>query len=322
MSNVRVLDTPIPSAELFLESTHATRSDATGSRCVWNLPHSGLSAPSNVVQLGVVATASIPISFYNCPVGSVLTLSQAGYSKTVPLVSGNYSLTQFLSHVDELLRDCGWAYTDGDGVAHTRPTLAWSARTNKITFAHTAALTLGAGSTIQRLLGFTPGRDHVGTTTLTSDSCCDVRGHHMLYLNANFVSNHMSTIVGSTRTIAHIPVTVGVYATEIWRSSGGTACVIPNHTSHLELSLCDSLGAPIALNRMAWSVTLRVDYVYAAVLLLPTQLDPSALAWSHSYRAAVAKKQLAANAARQTAIAQSQARVHKISLLQKIIAAN
>ena len=320
MSNVRVLDTPLPSSELFLESTHATSSDATGSRCVWNLPHNGLSVPSNIVQLGVVAMASIPIAFYNCPADSVLELSQAGYSKTLALTAGNYSLTQFLTHVDTLLRDCGWSYTDG-GVTHARPTLDWSATVNKVTFTHTAPLTLGAASTIHRMLGFTPGRDHVGTgNTLTSDSCCDVRGHHMLYLNANFVSNHMSTLMGSTRTIAHIPVTVGVYATEIWRSSGGTACVIPNHTTHLELSVCDSLGKPIALNRMAWSVTLRVDYAYAAALALPAQLDAASHAWSASYRAAVQKKQEVMHKARSAALAASAARLHRISVLQNFIA--
>jgi hypothetical protein len=142
----------------------------------------------------------------------------------------------------------------------------------------------------------------------------------MFYLNANFVSNHMSTLLGSTKTIAHIPVTVGVYATEVWRSTGGSACVIPNHTTHVELALCDSLGKPIALNRMAWSVTLRIDYMYAAVLKLPTQLDPSAHAWSVSYRAAVQKKQLEAHRLRQLAIASSQARLHRISVLQNFIA--
>lgn len=289
MANVRVLDTPLPSHELLLDSEHCTSRDATGSKCVWTLPNQ-LSHPTNIVMHATVTCASIPISFFNIPVGSQIELSQEGYdAKLLQLLPGNYSLIQMLTHIDELLRDCGWNYTDGDGVTHTRPLLDWSPRTNKITFTHTAPLTLGSRTTIHKQLGFSPG-SHTGSP-LVSDSCCDVRGHHTLYLMSNYVSNTSSTLLSAQRAIAHIPITVGVYATENYKNDSGCPHIVPNHTKVVEISVCDANGSLVDLNKMLWTCCLRIDYIYVSALKLPPRLDAANHAWSHSYRAAVAKRQ-------------------------------
>jgi hypothetical protein len=314
MSNVRVLDTPLPSHELLLDSEHCTSSDSTGSRCVWSLPNQ-LTHPTNMIMYATVTSASIPVSFFNIPVGSQLELSQEGYAKLLQLLPGNYSLIQMLTHIDELLRDCGWNYTDADAVTHTRPLLDWSPRTNKITITHTAPLTLGSRTTINKQLGFSSGPHTSTTNTLVSNSGCDVRGNHLLYIMSNYVSNTSSTLLSAQRAIAHIPITVGVYATQSYQNESGCSHIVPNHTKVIELSICSASGSLVSVNKMLWAVTLRIDYMYVAALKLPPRLNAAHLAWSHSYMLAVQKKQAAIRKAAEIARGEQLARQQKINTL-------
>lgn len=318
--NVAVCDTPLISRELFLESHHAVSRTEGGSRCVWNMPHHGLSVTPNILQMGCVVQASIPVSFYNIPNNSVIEFSQGGgeYLKTLNITGGNYSLTQFLTAVDEALRDCGWSYTK-DGVTHLRPTIAWDARSNKVSFTSTLPLTLTSNTTLFKALGFTAGSHTSDTNTLRSDSCCDIRGHHMLYLNMRSVSGNMVSTLGSSNTICHAPVNVGVYATLVYANPNATPFILESDTTSIELTIADSHGNPIDLNNMEWSVTIRVDYRYIRELELPPRLHLSQNAWSHSYKKYVSEQQEAQQKARELAHDNQMARLQKISLLQNFL---
>jgi hypothetical protein len=318
--NVSVCDTPLISRELFLESHHAASTSNGGSRCVWHLPHHDLSVTPNFLQMGCVVQASVPVSWYNIPNGSVIEFSidDGEYTKTLNIPGGNYSLTQFLTVVDEALRDCGWSYTK-DGVTHLRPTIAWDARSNKVSFTSTLPLTLTSNTTLYKPLGFTAGSHTSDTLTLRSDSCCDIRGHHMLYLQMRSVSGNMVSTLGSSNTICHIPVSVGVYATQVYSNNSATPFILASDTSSIELTISDSHANPIDLNNMEWSVTIRVDYRYIREVELPPRLQMSHNAWSHSYKKYIQDQQEAQQKAREIAHDSQMARLQKISVLQNFL---
>ena len=244
------MNTPFPSRLIFLDSQY--RASGTPSNALFTFSDF-IKVPFNNIQLIMsLKDCQISLSNYNIDDNSNTLIYDIGAGDvTVTMTNGNYSAYDIRDHINTLQTDLTFAY---------------NLITNKFTITAVSDFTIRSTSKSLREFGFTSA-DHTSvSSTLTSDSVCDLSGVTSIYVILNnFSTKSLDSRTGRHTTILDkIAVDVEANGVLSYENNGFKTAVNESKISFIEIVLEDQNRNELDFNSIenAWHMSLQVDFMY------------------------------------------------------------
>lgn len=278
MPYTKILDSDMPPVNIYLDSRDA-KFKIGKNEMVFTIPKPISCNQYHKMELAITS-AHIPISCYNIKAGRnlfVFKLTKVGEEETeiqIIIPEGNYSLTQMLTKLAELLTSSLAGNSKGN------VSVSWDSFSNKASFTAQAGtiVRLMPTSTGARLLGFTPNKIHGGiNNVITSDSMVDIRNIRNIYIRSDLADKNVAhtQVEQKNHIICKIPVNVGNYETQEYDPNHPQIVAVRNKSiKTFSISLEDDDHLPLDLNDMAFSLTLTIYFSQDKPDRPPVGLNP------------------------------------------------
>lgn len=255
-----ILDTPLTSRLIFLDSDDRVDKTTNASTCTFALTNPIILSTEDVHILLSLESASIPLTMNTINsrmnVWSV-TIDSTTYSYTIP--SGNYTITQLTTYINALS-----AFTSNN------ITMSYSTITNSVTF--TASLTTtqiqvnAPTYNLNQVLGFYEFETSSSISGVLVAPCgVDLSGTRSVYFDLTNIQleNQDSQSNGGYGTILQrIPINQKKGTILNYVGSSFAATIAERNITSFNIVLRDDSRTAIDFDRNTyWAATLRVDFV-------------------------------------------------------------
>ena len=201
--------------------------------------------------------AEFPISYYNvdAPRNVFRYKYDSDVERAVTFEPGNYSVQQLL----EALNSALVAQNPDNPIA-----LSWNSRDNKVSLrgAGTREIHIQPTSTCLKILGFSD-KPHSGNL-VTSDLMVDVRGPTSLLIHSDLISDthtYSGSGMDTQRTLARVPITAGVYGTNVYEPFTPLPCeIVKRFIKRFRVQVQTPEGDPVYFHGMSFTITLRISF--------------------------------------------------------------
>ena len=216
--------------------------------CMWHLADP-VYLPSDKYEFLVnVSAASIPLSHHVIAGdNNLLQLLFPSGATEIRIPAGNRSIDEVIAYVNSELEGSGY-------------TIAYDEATNKASLATEAigaSVSIGEGTTCERLLGFVPGQTAPSPSPLVAERGVDLSGTSSIFVRSNLLTRNRDPVTKAVSNIlAKVHVSRNFYEIEYFSSQQRFA-ISDRSVTMIVVYLTDDAQHQIDLNGADYSISLE-----------------------------------------------------------------